>query len=42
MNNPTPDLLITADMREQRSKVCGYLEKSQKVIIEEIMGSDPR
>ena len=34
MNKPTPALLITADMREQRSKVCGYLEKSQKIIIE--------
>lgn len=31
--NPNP-LLITADMREQRSKVCGYLEKSQKVTVE--------
>ena len=27
-------LIITADMREKRSKVCGYLEKSQKVVVE--------
>ncbi len=34
MSEHTNTLIITADMREQRSKVCGYLEKSQKVIIE--------
>ena len=27
-------LIITADIREQRSKVCDYLEKSQKVTVE--------
>ena len=27
-------MIITADMREQRSKVCGYLEKNRKVTVE--------
>ncbi len=34
MSENTTPLVITADMREQRSKVCGYLEKSQKVTVE--------
>ncbi len=34
MNENSNTLNITADMRERRSKVCGYLEKSQRVVVE--------
>jgi len=34
MSEYTNPLIVTADMRERRSKVCGYLDKSQKVTVE--------
>ncbi len=34
MNENLNPLTITVDMRERRSKVCGYLEKSQRVIVD--------
>ena len=33
MSEDTNFLVIMADMREKRSKVCGYLEKSQKAVV---------
>jgi len=33
MNDNTNPLVITADMREQRSDVCAYLEENRKVVI---------
>lgn len=33
MSEHVPLLIITADMREQRSNVCGYLGKSQKATV---------
>ena len=34
MNENLNPPVITADIRERRSKVCGYLEKSQRVVVE--------
>ena len=33
MSEDINSLVIMADMREQRSKVCSHLEKSQKVVV---------
>ncbi len=33
MSEDINSLVIMADMREKRSKVCGHLEKSQKVVV---------
>ena len=34
MNENLNPPVITVDIRERRSKVCGYLEKSQRIVIE--------